>query len=232
MRFGKLSLARRPAAGYDGGAGNGVSNDSQATVTELGDEQLLKRHLAGQSDAFDQLMRRRGGEVYRFLVRFLGDRALADDVFQETFLQVHLAADRFDPKRRFKPWLFTIAANKARDAMRSRSRRRAAPLDAEVGGPGSDESAAYVDLLEANIALPIEDLQNKELKQAVQSIVMAMPEHLREVILLTYFEQLPYKDVAEILSVPLGTVKSRLHAAVKHFARRWEAVGKQFERES
>jgi len=209
-----------------------VSNDSQATATETTDEQLLKRHLEGRSGAFDQLVHRRGGEVYRFLVRFLGDRALADDVFQETFLQVHLAADRFDPKRRFKPWLFTIAANKARDAMRSRSRRRTAPLDAEMGGAGSDESGTYVDLLEANIVLPLEDLQNKELKQAVQSIVMEMPEHLREVILLTYFEQLPYKDVAEILDVPLGTVKSRLHAAVKHFARRWEAVGKQFKRES
>jgi RNA polymerase sigma-70 factor (ECF subfamily) len=203
-----------------------VSNE-QATPSEVTDEELLRLHLSGQQGAFESLVRRRGPEVFRFLVRFTGNRALADDVFQETFLQVHLAADRFDLSRRFKPWLFTIAANKARDAMRSRSRRRAAPLDARMGHD-SDESTTYVDLLEANIQLPIEDLQNQELREAVQKVVLQMPQHLREVLLLSYFQQLPYKEVADVLSVPLGTVKSRLHAAVKHFAQRWESIGKRF----
>jgi len=203
-----------------------VIND-QPTPTEVTDEDLLRLHLGGEQGAFEALVRRRGPEVFRFLVRFLGDRSLADDVFQETFLQVHQAADRFDPTRRLKPWLFTIAANKARDAMRSRSRRQAAPLDARIGAE-SDESAAYVDLLEADIQMPIEDLENRELKQAVQRVVLQMPEHLREVLLLSYFQQLPYKEVADVLSVPLGTVKSRLHAAVKHFAQRWESIGKRF----
>jgi RNA polymerase sigma-70 factor (ECF subfamily) len=58
---------------------------------------------------------------------------------------------------------------------------------------------------------------------------MAMPEHLREVLLLGYFQQMPYQGIAEALGVPLGTVKSRLHAAVSHFARRWESIGKRFD---
>ena len=196
----------------------------------LSDEELLQLHLAGQKGAFEALVERRGGELYRFLYRFLGDRTLADDVLQETFLQVHMSADRFDPGRRFKPWLFTIAANKARDALRSQSRRQAAALDAQISDSG-ENTTAYIDLLAAKVDMPAQKLQNQELRDAVQKIVMEMPEHLKEVLLLGYFQQMPYKEIAEVLFVPLGTVKSRLHAAVSHFARRWETMGKRFSDE-
>lgn len=196
-------------------------------ATNISDEELLHLHRTGQAGAFEALVRRRGDELFRFLYRFTGDRAMADDVFQETFLQVHLAADRFDTSKRFKPWLFTIAANKARDAMRSRGRRKAAALDAQIGS-GEEDSTAFVDLLQADTELPADLMENKELRLAVQEIVQQMPEHLKEVILLSYFQQMPYKDIAEVLDVPLGTVKSRLHAAVKHFATRWDVARKRF----
>jgi RNA polymerase sigma-70 factor, ECF subfamily len=206
-----------------------VANDDSKLEAQT-DEELLRLHRRGDPRAFEVLVHRRAGELYRFLNRFLGDRSQADDVLQETFLQVHLSADRFDTARRFKPWLFTIAANKARDAMRSHSRKRTAELNAQVS-ESDEESVSYIDLLAANIDLPIEELQNRELRRAVQKLVMDMPEHLREVLLLGYFQQMPYKDIAEALGVPLGTVKSRLHAAVSYFARRWESIGKQFEHE-
>ena len=193
----------------------------------ISDEELLRLHRTGQKGAFEALMRRCGGELYRFLVRFLGDRTLAEDVFQDTFLQVHLSAGGFDTSRRLKPWLFTIAANKARDVMRSRSRRSAAALDAQVDS-GDSDSATFLDLLKAEIDLPEEQLQNTELRQAVQKVVTEMPEHLRDVLLLSYFHHFSYKEIADILGVPLGTVKSRLHAAVNQFARRWELAGKSF----
>src|SRR5438105_8672312 len=88
------------------------------------DEELLRGHLSGDPDSFGVLTERYTPEVFRFLMRFLGRRAMADDVIQESFLQVHLSAATFDLSRRVKPWLFTIAANKARDALRSRARRR------------------------------------------------------------------------------------------------------------
>ncbi len=197
----------------------------------LSDEELLRLHCAGQKGAFDVLVERRSGELYRFLFRFLGgDRAQADDVLQDTFLQVHMSAHKFDPERRFKPWLFTIAANKARDALRSANRRQAAALDARISDDG-DSSTAYVDLLAAPVDLPLENLENQELRAAVQKIVMDMPEHLKEVLLLGYFQQMPYKEIADVLAVPLGTVKSRLHAAVNYFARRWETLAKRFGEE-
>jgi len=194
-----------------------------ASNEAMSDTELLRRHLEGDREAFAILVKRYRRELYNFLVRFTGDTSLADDVFQEAFLQLHISAATFDPAKRLKPWLFTIAANKARDAMRSRTRRQAAPLDASVAG-SDDERTSYASLMAANIPAPEESLSNQETRQAVRNIVDEMPENLRVVLLLNYFHEFPYKEIAEMLGVPLGTVKSRLHAAVKYFAVRWKAA--------
>jgi RNA polymerase sigma-70 factor (ECF subfamily) len=192
---------------------------------EVTDEQLLEEYRHGERESFAKLMARYQRELYHFLVRFLGDRAAAEDVFQETFLQVHQSADQFDPQRRFRPWLFTIAANKARDLIRSQARRPANPLQAAIS-PGDDESGEFIDLMSATAELPDEPMQREELQKTVQKMVMGMPEHLREILLLSYFHQFPYKQIGDILDIPLGTVKSRLHAAVAHFADRWKATNR------
>src|ERR1051326_5945787 len=147
----------------------------------------------------------------------------AEDVFQETFLQVHQSAAQFDLQRRFRPWLFTIAANKARDLIRSQARRPTNPLQASINA-GDEESGEFIDLMSAASSVPGEPLERQELQEQVQKTVMGMPDHLREILLLSYFHQFPYKQISEILDIPLGTVKSRLHAAVAHFADRWRAT--------
>lgn len=189
------------------------------------DAGLLQRHLAGERAAFAQLVERYRRELFDFLSRLMGDAAAADDVFQETFLQIHMSAAAFDPARPLKPWLFTIAANKARDAMRHRSRRQAVSLDAAVSA--SDPGATYADIMPSDIPAPEAGPVNLETRRSVERIVERMPENLRAVLLLSYFHGMPYQDIAEILGLPVGTVKSRLHAAVKHFAREWQvAAGK------
>jgi len=190
------------------------------TDREPTDTELLQHHLDGDPEAFGSLVRRYRRELFNFLARFTGDAALADDVFQETFLQLHISAATFDTSRRLKPWLFTIAANKARDALRKSFRRQAAPLDAPIAG---SQETTYAELMPADIPAPEESLLNLETRQAVQKIIRQMPENLRTVLLLSYFNEFPYKEIAEILDVPLGTVKSRLHAAVRHFAKQWKA---------
>ncbi|HEY8666702.1 MAG TPA: sigma-70 family RNA polymerase sigma factor [Tepidisphaeraceae bacterium] len=190
------------------------------TEDSRSDEQLLSAYRQGDKPSFGQLVERYERELFHFLVRFLGDRAAAEDVFQETFLQVHQSADQFDPQRRFRPWLFTIAANKARDLMRSQARRPTNPLQASIS-PGDEESGQFIDLMQSAAALPGEPMEKQELQQLVQKTVNNMPEHLREILLLSYFHQFPYKQISDILNIPLGTVKSRLHAAVAHFADRW-----------
>ena len=194
------------------------------------DTELLQRHLAGEEQAFEALVHRYRRELFNFLMRFTGDAALAEDVFQEAFLQLHLSAATFDASRRLKPWLFTIAANKARDAMRRTYRRQAASLDAVVAG-SSNQETTYAELMPSDVPPPEESLLNLETREAVDKVIRDMPDNLRTVLLLSYFNELPYKEIAEMLGVPLGTVKSRLHAAVQYFAKQWKGLAAKSEHE-
>ncbi len=189
-------------------------------MDERRDEQLLSDHLAGDSDAFERLVARYVDSLYGFFRRYVGKAAAADDLVQETFLQVHLAADSFDPKRSFKPWLYTIAANKARDWLRARGRRPTQSLDTV---PGDSEGPSPAAQLEGADTSTSESLQSEEQRQRVRETIEQMPEHLRLILILGYYQKLPYAEIAEILDIPVGTVKSRLHSAVNHFARLWTA---------
>jgi RNA polymerase sigma-70 factor (ECF subfamily) len=192
-------------------------------TTDRSDEILIAAYQNGDRESFQALVKRYERELFHFLVRFLGDRAAAEDIFQETFLQIHQSAPTFDTQRRFRPWLFTIAANKARDLIRSNSRRPTNPLQATINS-GDSDSAEFIDLMKSSDEMPDHPLMQKELRQKVQATVTAMPEHLREILLLSYFHQFPYKQIGDILDIPLGTVKSRLHSAVAHFADRWRSA--------
>jgi len=185
------------------------------------DEQLIERYRHGHHAAFEQLIERYRQELFNFLSRFLGDRIAAEDVFQETFLQVHVSAKSFDSDRRFKPWLFTIAANKGRDYLRRRARRPAAEMNAPIAG-GEDKGQSFIDLMQADLPGPEEQLDKAELRERVQRSVQTMPAHLREILLLAYFQQLSYQEISDALAIPLGTVKSRLHTAVGTFAKLWK----------
>ncbi|MGF1633836.1 MAG: RNA polymerase sigma factor [Phycisphaerae bacterium] len=199
------------------------ADNFKESATTRSDEEVVRAFVEGDTASFGELVTRYERELYHFLVRFLGDRAVAEDVFQETFLQVYQSAASFDLSRRFRPWLFTIAANKARDFMRSRARRPTSPLQASIR-TGGQEGGEFIDLMESNTEAPDERLRGEELRQNVQRVVDELPRHLREILLLSYFHQFPYKQISEILSIPLGTVKSRLHAAVAQFAERWRAT--------
>jgi len=187
------------------------------------DEELLAAYRNGDRASFSRLVDAYQRELFHFLVRFVGDRAAAEDIFQDSFLQVHQSAAQFDPQRRFRPWLFTIAANKARDYLRAQSRRPANQLQAAIS-PSNDDSGEFIDLLKSDDKSPSEPMEKRELQELVQKTVMEMPANFREILLLSYFHQFPYKQIGEILDIPLGTVKSRLHAAVAFFADRWRML--------
>jgi RNA polymerase sigma-70 factor, ECF subfamily len=198
-------------------------------VDERTDEQLISDYRAGDAPAFETLVRRHHDDLIRFLLRLVGNRAVAEDAFQETFLQVHLSAESFDPTRRFKPWLFTIAANKGRDALRRNARRRAldlsAPISGASGGGDSDSGGrTFVDLMAVDLPGPDAAMDAEERSRKVQQAVDRLPWALREILLLAYFQRMSYTQIAESLEIPLGTVKSRLHSAVAAFAKQWQAV--------
>ena len=197
------------------------------------DEQLVQQYRDGNAAAFEELVRRHHDDLIRFLVRLAGNRAVAEDAFQETFLQVHLSADTFDTSRRFKPWLFTIAANKARDALRRSARRKTLDLSAPIsggggGGNGSDSGArTFVDLMEIDVPAPDQHLKDSERNELVQRAVDDLPWSLREILLLAYFQRMSYNQIADSLEIPLGTVKSRLHSAVAAFSKKFQQLSRE-----
>ncbi len=196
-------------------------------VTAPTDEQLIAEYAEGRTDRFELLVDRYSQELFHFLVRFTGGTAAAEDIVQETFLQVHLSAGGFDPSRRLRPWLFTIAANKARDMLRGRARRPEVPLDATID-EDRDHGKRFLDFLAGADDEPGQPMEIAEQQQVVKRIVEQLPAHLRETLILAYYHKFAYKDMAEILGIPLGTVKSRLHAAVAAFAEAYrEATGQE-----
>jgi RNA polymerase sigma-70 factor, ECF subfamily len=194
-------------------------------VNAPNDEDLLRRHLEGDPSAFRTLVERYHRELFQFALRYTNSKAVADDIVQEAFLQLHLSAPSFDPTRKLKPWLFTITANKARDQFRSRSRRKEVPLDAQVGGE-DDAGQSFLNLMADETAEPDVSMETGEQSALVRKVIDEMPKHLAEILVLGYFHDFAYRDLADILGIPLGTVKSRLHAAVTHFGTRYRAARK------
>jgi RNA polymerase sigma-70 factor (ECF subfamily) len=192
------------------------------------DEQLLAEYTRGDQRAFSELAKRYQQELFAFLFRFVSEAATAEDLFQETLVQVHRNAKSFDPERKFRPWLFTIAANKARDFLRSTGRRVTHSLDNAAGnrgggGGGDEDATTFVDLMQSDMAPPPAELQAAEDIERVQRVLAELPVIYREVLVMSYFHQFSYKEMAEMLGIPLGTIKSRLHAALAVFAKNYKA---------
>ena len=196
---------------------------AKADLKKLTDAQLLTRYAAGEEAAFHLIVNRYKDGLYSFLRQFLNRQDLVEDVFQETFLQLFTSRDSFDDTRPLRPWLFTIAANKAKDALRKWQRTSAIPIGTIADAQDLSFDEVLNTLTASEISMPHEELEKNETALRVGRIIMNMPENLREILILAYFNKFSYKQMAEILSIPIGTVKSRLHTAVGRFAKDWKA---------
>ena len=185
------------------------------------DEQLIEKYRqSGDSAIFTLLVSRYQRELYNYLRRFLGDAALAEDVFQATFLQVHLKNSVFEPGRKFRPWLYTIATNQAIDAQRRNRRHRRLSLN-QPRNQSSESTASLIDLVVGASADPALAAESGEQRDWVRGEVEALPEPLRNAVNLVYFRGMKYRDAAKVMSVPVGTVKSRLHSAIQRLGEAW-----------
>ncbi|MFA5865701.1 MAG: RNA polymerase sigma factor [Phycisphaerae bacterium] len=190
-----------------------IDNDS------ISDEQLIARFVKGQADAFDEIVNRYYKAIFRFLVRFTGREHLAEDLIQEVFMKVYRSANTFDVTKKFRPWLYSVAANRARDALRSAS-RNGKHLAIQSGG--TEDEISLVHLVPGVPSPPDQEMIARETTRKVKVFLMELPEPLREILILSYYDQMPYKEIADTLGIPLGTVKSRLHKAVTTFGELWK----------
>jgi RNA polymerase sigma-70 factor, ECF subfamily len=180
------------------------------------DEKLLLSYRADRrGGAFEELVHRYEKELFGYLRHYLGDAEMADDVFQQTFLQVHLKCDQFEPGRKVRPWLYTVATNQAIDYQRRNRRHRMASLDRVRRTNLPDEANSLIELLGGSDAEPVDDVESAEQYDALRRAVDTLPELSRQVVMLVYFQGLKYREAAEVLAVPVGTVKSRMHAAIE-----------------
>jgi len=182
-------------------------------LAQASDERLLLSYReTGDSRLFAQLVKRYERELYNYLCRYIGDAEAAEDAFQGAFLQVHLKCDQFEPGRRFRPWLYTIATNQAIDGRRRSKRHDSVSLDRRVGQ--DDEVGKLADLLVSAEPDPTFQTDLDEQRERIRRAVDDLPEAFRRVVMLVYYQGLKYREAAEILSIPVGTVKSRLHSAL------------------
>ena len=195
-------LARRSPAT------SAVANVGRAPVhvIEDPDAELVSRWQQGDEMAFEQLIRRHEKKVFRLLLRMMGDREEAEDVAQETFLSLHRHGHRFRGEARFSTFVYRVASNAALNRRRTLGRNRAriqklavrqAAGDDMPEGPRDPEDAA----------------SGVELSGAVREALDALKPSLRLPVLLYDIEGLPYGEIAEVLGVAEGTVKSRIHRA-------------------
>lgn len=180
------------------------------------DEVLLSHYRdQGRTEDFDELIRRYEHELYRYLARYTGDSSLAEDVFQNTFLQVHLKRALYEEGRPVRPWLYSIATHQAVDALRKAGRHPTISLDQRPASAGGDsETGGLIDLIVGAEEGPLAQLQGEERKTWVRSSLDRLPDTLKQTLILAYHQDLKYREIADILKIPVGTVKSRLHAAL------------------
>jgi RNA polymerase sigma-70 factor, ECF subfamily len=196
--------------------------ESPAVVGPMTDEELLLEYrVTGSSAVFETLVKRYERELYNYLRRFLNNQVLAEDAFQATFMQVHLKCHLFDVQRKVRPWLYTVATNQAIDIQRRNRRHRLVSLD-RPNRVQHEELGSLVDVLSGREGEPASDLELGERSEWVREAVAGLPEQLRSAVRLVYFRGLKYREAADELEVPVGTVKSRLHSAVKRLGQAWQ----------
>ena len=191
---------------------------SITTDADAQDRADMERLAAGQDAALDDLMERHATPVFQFLCRMLGNEDDAGDLAQETFVRIYRARENFRPDEKFKTWLYTIAANLARNHFRWRSRHPNVSLETE----SHETEQTLGSTLPANDPAPSEHALASERAAAVRAAVHQLPEDLRAAIVLCEWEEHSVAAAAEILETTPKAIESRLYRARQQLRKKLE----------
>ncbi|MBD3235643.1 MAG: sigma-70 family RNA polymerase sigma factor [Candidatus Eisenbacteria bacterium] len=192
----------------------------RSPVREAGeDRSLVRRCLKGDERAFAQLVARYEGAIYRLAWRMMRQDEEAQDVVQETFMRVFRALHTYDQSRKFSTWILRICTNLCIDRYRRR-RMKLLSIDASE----QEEARSPIVLVDRGRS-PFEAYQRSAMRAALDRLVQRLPPIYRAVIELRYQQSLSYDEISEVLGIPLGTVKARLHRAHRHLKELLEEAG-------
>ncbi len=186
--------------------------DARAEYTALSDQEVVARAREGREPAYRELIRRYERPVFSLVFRMVRDRELAEDLTQETFVQALNAVESYRPEFKFSSWIFKIANNAAIDHLR---RRELQTLSLE-GAPNAvtpEAIEATALQLRDRLENPLEELEARELGGQIEAAIAQLRPEYRSCILLRHVEGRAYEEIAEILDLPLGTVKTYIHRA-------------------
>ena len=185
---------------------------SAKDLQALGDREIVELAKAGKETAYRELLRRYERPVFSLVYRMVRDRTLAEDLAQETFIKVLNALDSYRPEYKFSSWIFKIANNAAIDHLRRRELDTLS-LDGSPDARTAEEVAATALQATDHAESPLEELESRETGSAIERAIGRLRPEYRTCILLRHVEGRSYEEIAEVMDLPLGTVKTYIHRA-------------------
>jgi len=182
----------------------------------LPDDVLVERTLAGDTAAFSALYDRYERPLFNFVNQYVGDYEAAQDIFQETMIRAYRKLGRYQVGTNFSAWIHRIAINLAKDEFKRKKRRPVSNI-AEATETG-DETDLFAAMAEESPGPEKVTLNKDTARRVREGLARLTPDHM-QVILLYVFQGMAYKEIAETLCIPIGTVKSRMHYAVKELGK-------------
>lgn len=189
------------------------------TLGVTSDEELVRRFGSGDRSAFSELVRRYQSRVYSLCFRWLRDPAKAEEVAQDVFIALYKSLADFRGESKLSTWIFRVATNHCKNRLVYGNRRREdrhESIDAPIGGDDDGPVKQYA----IDAPGPDASINRAEASRLLQAALDALDDDQREIVLLRDVDDLSYEEIAELLQLPKGTVKSRLHRARAELARR------------
>jgi RNA polymerase sigma-70 factor (ECF subfamily) len=199
-----------------------IGNRKGWYVVLTSDEELMMRCRNGDMSAFELLVMRYKDPILNFAYRSIGDYHRAEDLTQETFIRVFNYKNRYEPKCKFKNFIYLIAKNLCRNEIRNRNRRKTSFLEDLVPEDGDLD---HLDLMKDVSHLPDELYEKKEQQHIIQQTLNRLPENQRVALTLVTYQNLRYDEIAEVLDCSVSAVKSLIHRARQNMKKLLAEVG-------
>ena len=188
------------------------------SVVERTDEELMVQLAEGDKGGLAELARRYQNDLFRFSLHYLRDAERAKEMAQETFIRVYTARERFDPKRKFKPWMLCIARNLCLNEIK---RKKTVPMESleEYASTARDESG---EIFQSAWDSPDQAMMNEERMDLLREALASLDDEAREIVVMRFFKRMQARDIAEVVGSTEGAVRTRLHRILKSLRNTYE----------